>query len=137
MKLHVATAPGISYVIAIRDQTGAFTYGFCEPGGTEVIEVPSSVLRIYYYTTSWQFHQSFSMTRDAALFVAPNLAISVQATAAATTSVAGWTLPDWAAASPEASSFFGGLCMAATIRLTRAGLRWFKRVGKESYTHGD
>jgi len=42
-----------------------------------------------------------------------------------------WTAPAWAV-SDDAQAWFAGFLMAALVRIFRAGLKWFKRVGNDA-----
>lgn len=41
-----------------------------------------------------------------------------------------FTMPEWAV-SEEAQAWVCGFFLMATVRIFRAGLRWFKRVGRD------
>lgn len=46
------------------------------------------------------------------------------------------SLPSWAV-TDEAQAWMLGLGAAAMVRVFRAGLRWFKRMGSTGNTYGD
>ena len=46
------------------------------------------------------------------------------------------SIPDWAV-SDEAKAWMLGLGAAAVVRIFRAALRWFKRMGSEGKNYGD
>jgi hypothetical protein len=76
---------------------------------------------------------SFSVTTDLHLYIPNSGAVSFSGVPA-TTQILGHPLPSWAQASPNASLFYMGLFLAVTVRLTRAGLRWFKAVGRQDFS---
>lgn len=79
---------------------------------------------------------AFSVTTDCQLYL-PASGGGVLSGVPSTISILGHPLPSWAQSSPNASLFYMGIFLAVTVRLTRAGLRWFKRVGSDRGNYGD